>query len=78
MQTKFKRHERVILLADPNPEYIEYYTEEKPGIKKGMLGEINILLPNGEYHVAIIDEKTGDTIAYVVMNEEFLEKINKK
>ena len=27
MQTKFKRHERVRLLVDPNPEFAEYYVE---------------------------------------------------
>ena len=77
MQTKFKRHEEVVLLADPDPEYIEYYSDEKPGIKKGMKGKINIILPNGQYHVGITDDD-GEIIAYVVMNEEFLEKINKK
>ncbi len=75
MQTKFKRHQKVRLLADPNAEYIEYYSDEKPRIKKGMIGKINIILPNGEYHVAIIDEKTGETIAYVPLGEEFLEAV---
>ncbi|MBI2452263.1 hypothetical protein HYV50_04285 [Candidatus Pacearchaeota archaeon] len=75
MQTKFKRHQKVRLLADPNPEYVEYYSEEEPRIKKGMTGKINIILPNGQYHVEIIDEKTGEVIAYAPMDEEFLEKV---
>jgi len=80
MQTKFKRHEKVKLLADPDPDYIEYDKHydaeeiEKPRIQKGMLGKINILLSNGEYHVEIIDEN-GKTIAYVPMQEEYLEKV---
>ncbi|MDO8460666.1 MAG: hypothetical protein Q7S74_06140 [Nanoarchaeota archaeon] len=81
MQTKFKRHQKVRLLLDPDLEYVEYHTEGSPDvqdqtpIKKGMVGKINILLPNGQYHVEIIDEKTGETIAYVPMAEEHLEAI---
>ncbi|MBU0760740.1 MAG: hypothetical protein KJ600_00675 [Nanoarchaeota archaeon] len=78
MQTKFKRHEKVRLLAAPDIDYIEYdpaFDEEKPPITKGMVGKINVLLPNGEYHVEIVEEKTGKTIAYVPMNEESLEKV---
>lgn len=74
MQTMFKRHEKVRLLADPDPEYIEYYSEDKVRIKKGMIGKINILLPNGQYHVKIIDEN-GEEIAYVMISEEYLEKV---
>ena len=79
MQTKFKRHEKVKLLRDPNQEYIEYHNEEEEDfeeipIKKGMTGEINILLPNGQYHVRVFDKK-GKEIAYVPMSEEFLEAI---
>ncbi len=76
MQTKFKRHEMVRILADPDPEYIEYsidYDDEQPKIKKGMKGKINLLLSNGKYHVEILDEK-GDVIAYIPMPEEYLEK----
>lgn len=79
MHTKFKRHQKVILLIDPNPEYIEYSPEIEeenpdnlPQIKKGMLGEINILLPNGQYHVRILNKK-GETIAFAPMDEENLE-----
>jgi len=78
MNTKFKRHQKVILLVSPNLEYIEYGEEvdsdNPPQIKKGMLGEINILLPNGQYHVRILDEK-GNTIAFVPMDEENLEAV---
>lgn len=73
MQTKFKRHQPVKLLVDPNPEYIEYYQDAVP-IKKGMKGKINILLPNGQYHVEILDAK-GEVLAYVVASEDDLEAI---
>ena len=56
MQTKFKRHQPVKLLIDPNPEYTEPYAEPPIVIKKGMTGKINIILPNGQYHVEIIQE----------------------
>lgn len=76
MQTQFKRHQRVQLLIDPDPEYIEHQPDyEKTSIKKGMTGRINILLPNGEYHVEIIDEKSGETLAYVKISEEYLKSI---
>lgn len=73
MQFKFKKHQKVVLLADPNPEYIEYEPDLKKeiSIKKGSLGEINIILPNGKYHVKIIDKK-GNAIAYVLLDEEAL------
>ena len=83
MQTKFKRHQKVRLLRDPNPEYVEYHedfeSEESDdkneiAIKKGMSGEINILLPNGQYHVEIKDKK-GNVLAYCPMNEEDLEEL---
>ena len=77
MQTKFKRHQKVRLLIDPNPEYIEYHSEDEETetpIKKGMNGEINILLPNGKYHVRIND-KNGNILAYCEVNEEDLESI---
>lgn len=75
MQTKFKRHQKVKLLINPDPEYIEYYSENNPPITKGMTGKINILLQNGDYHVEIIDPKTNKTIAYVPVPEEYLEPI---
>ena len=82
MKTKFKRHQSVKLLRDPNPEYVEYNLEDdeegeqvdKPLIKKGALGKINILLPNGQYHVEIIGKK-GETLAYAPLNEEDLESL---
>lgn len=78
MQTKFKRHDKVVLLADPDPEYVEYHNEDDPKfeetpIKKGMSGEINMLLSNGRYHVEIFDKK-GNILAYVPMSEEDLKK----
>lgn len=72
MQNKFRKHQKVILLVSPNPEYIEYDPDAKEiPIKKGALGEINLILPNGQYHVRIIDDK-GETIAYVPLDEEYL------
>ena len=80
MQSKFKRHQSVLLLIDADPEYIEYHNEDDPNveeipIKKGMKGRINILLPNGQYHVEILDEK-GNIIAYAPFNEENLEALD--
>ena len=63
----------MILLVDPDQEYVEYdpsLKKEVP-IKKGMEGEINIILPNGKYHVKIMDKK-GNTIAYAPFDEEQL------
>lgn len=80
MQTKFKRHQPVRLLVDPDPEYLEYHNPEDEEnlnlipIKKGMIGKINMLLPNGQYHVQIEDEK-GNIIAYCPLNEEDLEEL---
>jgi hypothetical protein len=39
-----------------------------------MKGTINILLPNGRYHVRISDDD-GNEIAYVAMDEEQLQAI---
>ena len=79
MQTKFKRHQGVRLVRDPDPEYIEYHTElsdeEQVPIKKGMKGKVNIILPNGQYHVEILDKK-GNTLAYVAVDEDSLEAVD--
>jgi len=75
MQTKFKRHDKVRLLVDPDPEYTEYHSEEEVPIKRGMTGKINILLPNGQYHVEI-DDEDGNVIAYVVVGEDNLEAVD--
>lgn len=71
MHFKFKRHQKVVLLVDPDPEYIEYdpSVEDEPPITRGSLGIINIILPNGKYHIRIVDKK-GNTIAYVPLDEE--------
>ncbi|MBU0906991.1 MAG: hypothetical protein KKD18_03590 [Nanoarchaeota archaeon] len=78
MQTLFKRHQKVRLLTDPDPEYTEYHTEntdeEQVPIRKGMTGEINLILPNGQYHIRVLDDQ-GRELAYVVMSEEFLEAL---
>lgn len=70
MQFKFKKHQKVTILIPPNKEYVEYYEDEVP-IVKGMVGKINIILPNGQYHVEILDDK-GETLAYAPFNEEDL------
>ncbi len=72
MQTKFKRHQQVKLLRAPLIEDVEPYVEPPIEIIGGMSGKVNIILPNGQYHVEIIDDK-GETIAYVAMDEEGLE-----
>lgn len=74
MQTKFKRHQLVRIVTPPDPEYIEFY-EDKREITKGMKGKINILLPNGQYHVEILDEE-GEALAYAPMSEDDLEAID--
>ena len=78
MNTLFKRHQPIIILNPPNPEYIEYHNEDDPKFKeipivKGMKGRINILLPNGQYHVEIFDKK-GEILAYAPFNEEDLKE----
>ncbi len=77
MNTKFKRHQKVKLLLTPLEKDVEPYDEENPQIKKGMVGEINMILPNGQYHVLIRNEK-GNKIAYIVMDEEALEEEGSK
>jgi len=77
MQTKFKRHQLVKLLNSPNPAMVESNEAEnfsKVEIKKGMLGKINILLPDGKYHVEILDKK-GEVIAYAPFEEDSLEAV---
>jgi hypothetical protein len=73
MQTKFKRHQKVKILRIPDPEYIEYKSEDAH-IKPNMLGEVNIILPNGQYHVEIFNEK-GETVAYAPFSEDDLEAV---
>ena len=79
MNTKFKRHQEVKILRNPDPEYIEYHSEDEENtkeipIKAGMSGKINLILPNGKYHVEILDSK-GKLVAYAPFNEEDLEEI---
>ncbi|NCN99268.1 hypothetical protein COU62_01220 [Candidatus Pacearchaeota archaeon CG10_big_fil_rev_8_21_14_0_10_35_219] len=74
MQTKFKRHQTVKLLIDPDQEFVEPYLEPPKQIKKGMTGKINVILPNGQYHVEIIE--LGKTIAYVMVDEDQLELVD--
>ena len=78
MQTKFKRGDEVVLLRDPDPEYVEYHNEDDPDfsempIKKGMKGKVNMMLSNGKYHVEIFDKK-GEILAYIPMEEDGLGK----
>lgn len=76
MQTKFKRHQKVKLLISPLEEDIESYAEDDVKVKPGAIGEVNIILPNGRYHLKISDKK-GDALAYVAMDEENLENAEK-
>ncbi len=75
MQSTLKRHDKVKLLRTPDPEYVEPYRDPPVPITTGMMGTINVMLPNGRYHVRIADEE-GEEIAYVVVDEEDLEKID--
>ena len=77
MNNKFKRHQKVRLLRAPDPEYVEYHeeleeVEEKPIIEKGMLGKVNLVLQNGQYHVEIMDRE-GRILAYCSVSEDDLE-----
>lgn len=74
MNNKFRRHQKIRLLHAPNAEYIESYTDKKIDIKAGMIGKINLLLPNGQYHVEIIQD--GETVAYVMADEDQLELVD--
>lgn len=73
MQTKFKRHQKVRILINPTEEDVEPYADPPIGIKKGMTGKINMILPNGRYHVEIIQD--DETIAYVALDEDQLELV---
>jgi len=75
MQTKFKRHQKVALLRSPDSEYIEYTPgSEGTEIGKEMRGEINLILPNGQYHVKIFDSE-GNIVAYAPFDEDSLEAL---
>lgn len=65
----------VKILVVPDSEFVEYNEAEGVSsfpIKKGMSGRINVILPDGKYHVAILDEN-GKIIAYAPFDEEALE-----
>ncbi len=71
MNTAFKRHQAVTILRIPDLDRVEWYEKEQP-LTKGMQGTINILLPNGQYHVEIKD-KAGNILCYAPFNEEDLQ-----
>ncbi len=74
MQTKFKRHQPVRILVAPLGSDVEPYAGPPAKIKAGMKGKINIILPNGQYHVAITNDK-GEIIAYIALDEDQIEAI---
>tara|TARA_Y100000310_G_C20209022_1_gene590443 strand:- start:340 stop:588 length:249 start_codon:yes stop_codon:yes gene_type:complete len=78
MNTKFKRGEKVKLIRDPSPEYVEYHTEntehEQTPITKGMTGKVNVILQNGQYHIEVFDEN-GKEFAYVPVDEDSIESL---
>jgi len=76
MEFKFKKHQKVRLKFDPIEEDIEYYADPPIRIIKGMTGQINLLLQNGQYHVEIIDEESKETLAYIAIDEEGLEAVD--
>ena len=53
------------------PEEVDRFIS-KVKIESGMKGQVNLILPNGQYHVRIFDSK-GSIIAYAPFNEEDLE-----
>jgi hypothetical protein len=76
MQTKFKKHQKVRLVRNPDLEYVEYSPDrEGEKIEAGMLGEINVILPNGQYHVEVFDSE-GEKIAYVMIDEDMIEGVD--
>lgn len=76
MRTQFKKGQKVKIVIVPDSEYIEYHTEntghEQTSIKAGMKGKVNVILPNGRYHVLIFDED-GKELAYAPFDEDALE-----
>lgn len=74
MNTQFKRHQKVRLKTAPLEQDTENYADPPVAIKAGTIGCVNILLPNGRYHIRIEDDE-GNELAYVVMDEEQLESI---
>jgi len=73
MESKFKIQQKVKIRFTPDPEYVEYKNgKEGTPIEKGMLGVVNTILSNGDYHVEILDEK-GEIFAYAPFDEEALE-----
>jgi len=79
MQFKFKKHQRVKILVSPDAEYVEYHTENSnvkdSKIIPGMKGKINVILPNGKYHVEILDDNEKE-FAYAPFDEDQLESID--
>ncbi len=74
MNTSFKRHQPVRLLTAPRDDDIEMYADPPISIPAGTRGKINMLLPNGRYHIKIEDAK-GNEVAYVAADEEQLEAL---
>lgn len=74
----------VRILKSPDLSYVEYNNEgqeefEELPIKEGMLGRINILLPNFQYHVAILHPKDKTKIlAYAPFSEDELEAVEEE
>jgi heat shock protein HspQ len=64
-------------MINPFKDDIEAYEVENPIIKKGAIGEVNMILPNGRYHL-LMKNKEGEKIAYVVADEEVLEEVSSK
>ncbi len=75
MEMRFKKKQKVRLKIAPLEDDIEYYADPPVPITKGMTGMVNLMLSNGQYHVEIIDEETGETLAYVAIDEEGLEEV---
>ena len=73
---EFKRHQLVKIKVVPDPEYVEYHETDAPEqpLKRGMLARVNIMLPNGRYHVEILNpDNTAEVLAYAPFDAEQLE-----
>ncbi len=74
MQHKFKRHQPVKLLRVPADDFIEPWADPPIKLEPGTKGKVNVILPNGMYHVELHNE-SGEVIAYVAVDEDSLEAI---
>ena len=74
MKFKFKKNDIVRIKILPDNEYLEYSPDfEDFKLKKGMKGKINVILPNGKYHIEIMNDK-DEIVAYAPFDESQIEE----